>query len=240
MFGPIRLKGWHPWLRESLSLFRLFLGATSERYLTNLDWSKCTYYPLPYFLRADTQTMVVDDTHVHVIRLSGLLSLLKMLFKDWNRHFLFALGNERTLVTCKSCEARRVRRRWETRGGRWKWGGGGRGENNWGKGRKENEENFCARAQPQEGRREVRERDVRCLPPCPSLTDVFRCPRVGVGSTRKSPSCPWRWYPASGLTFETAWTTVPSHQYIAEISMNVTLHYNKTKPKTPSFIALWA
>ena len=27
---------------------------------------------------------------------------------------------------------------------------------------------------------------------------------------------------------------IPSHHYKAEISLNVTLHYNKTKPKTPS------
>ena len=27
------------------------------------------------------------------------------LFKDWSTLFLFVLGNERTLVTCKSCEA---------------------------------------------------------------------------------------------------------------------------------------
>ena len=141
------------------------------------------------FLRADTPTMVVDDTHVHVIRLSGLLSLFIMLFKDWNTHFLFALGNERTLVTCKSCEARRVRRSWEARGGRWKWGGGGAGGGEGrtigGKGREGKRGTFCARAQLQEGRREVREQEGRCLPPCPSLTDVFTCPRVGVGSARK-------------------------------------------------------
>ena len=67
---------------ESLSLFRLFLGATPERYLTNLGWSKYTYCPLPcFFLRTDTPTMVVDDTHVHVKRLSGLLLLFIMLLK---------------------------------------------------------------------------------------------------------------------------------------------------------------
>ena len=61
---------------------------------------------------------------------------------------------------------------------------GERGEQLGEKGGKENEENF-ARAQLQEGRREVREREGRCLSPCPSLTDVFRYPRVGVGSARR-------------------------------------------------------
>ena len=34
-----------------------------------------------FFLRTDTPTMVVDDIHVHVIRLSGLLLLFVMLLK---------------------------------------------------------------------------------------------------------------------------------------------------------------
>ena len=34
---------------EALSLFRLFLGATPEQYLTNRGWSKYTYCPLPCF-----------------------------------------------------------------------------------------------------------------------------------------------------------------------------------------------
>ena len=34
-----------------------------------------------FFLRTDTPTMVVDDIHMHVIRLSGLLLLFIMLLK---------------------------------------------------------------------------------------------------------------------------------------------------------------
>ena len=63
--------------------------------------------------------------------------------------------------------------------------GGGEGRTIGEKGREGKRGEFCARAQLQEGRREVREREGRCLPPCQSLTDVFRCPRVGVGSARK-------------------------------------------------------
>ena len=56
-------------------------SSTSARYSTNLGWSKYTYCPLPCFLRVDTPTMVVDDTHARVIRLSGLLLLFIMLSK---------------------------------------------------------------------------------------------------------------------------------------------------------------
>ena len=33
-------------------------------------------------------------------------TVIYFLFKDWSTLFLFTLGNERTLVTCKSCEER--------------------------------------------------------------------------------------------------------------------------------------
>ena len=71
--------------------------------------------------------------------------------------------------------------------GKWRWGAGRkeRGEQLGGKGSEEKRGKVCARAPLQEGRKEVREREGRGLPPCPPIKDVFRCVGVGVGSARK-------------------------------------------------------
>ena len=60
---------------------------------------------------------------------------------------------------------------------------GGEGKTIRGNGREGKRGKFCSRAAPR--REEGGKREGRCLPPCPSLTDVFRCPRVEVGSARK-------------------------------------------------------
>ena len=51
-----------------------------------------------------------------------------------------------------------------------------------------------------------------------------RCPCRGRLGTLKTPSCPWRGCPAAGQNLETGHL---SRQYIAEISLNVTLNHNQ-------------
>ena len=51
-----------------------------------------------------------------------------------------------------------------------------------------------------------------------------RCPCRGRLGTLKTPSCPWRGWPAAGQNLETGHL---SRHYIAEISLNVTLNHNQ-------------
>ena len=58
-----------------------------------------------------------------------------------------------------------------------------------------------------------------------------RCPCLGRLGTLKTPSCPWRGWPAAGQNLETGYL---SRHYIAKISLNVTL-----KPQSTSTRQCW-
>ena len=53
-----------------------------------------------------------------------------------------------------------------------------------------------------------------------------RCPCWGRLGTLKTPSCPWRGFPAAGQNLETGHLS-RHYIYVAEISLNVTLNHNQ-------------
>ena len=90
-----------------------------------LSWDWVRSLPLPLELHSDGKLrglqLFLSYSWISTDEISGLtrtnpfliynLSEYGGTFKDWSTLFLFALGNERTLVTCKSCEARSASQR---------------------------------------------------------------------------------------------------------------------------------